>query len=107
MQQNEPGLFDLGQEPTQTPSFEEPLITDQQVQSIREAFQFAGITSMEERQELIESCTARPVSSIRELEGRDFRRVLKRIRERQQGPKAGGTGSAWDNRDEDTWIDKL
>lgn len=107
MQQNEPGLFDLGQEPTQTPSFEEPLITDQQVQAIREAFQFAGITSTEERQELIESCTARPVSNIRELQGRDFRRVLKRISERQQEPKAGGTGSAWDNRDEDTWIDKL
>lgn len=105
MQPNEPGLFDLEDE--EAPSaYEEPLITNQQVASIRSAFEEAGITSMEERQQLIESCVVRPVSGIRELQARDVRRILKRIGDQQQrkGPQAG---SAWDNRDEDTWIDKL
>ena len=102
---DEPGLFDLEDEAA-PPAFEEPSITEQQIASIRQAFEEAGITSMEERQELIESCVVRPVAGIRELQARDVRRILKRISDQQQqkGPQAG---SAWDNRDEDTWIDKL
>lgn len=105
--QDEPGLFDLANEPPQTPSIEEPLLSDQQIRSIRQAFQDAGIATMQERQEIIESCTARAVANIRQLQARDFRRILKRINERQQQPKATAIGSAWDNRNEDTWIDKL
>ncbi|MGP7813738.1 hypothetical protein [Glutamicibacter soli] len=106
MHYDEPGLFNL---PDQTPApvaFEDPLVKEQQVASIRRAFDDAGITSMEERQELIQSCTARPVANIRELYMRDVRQVLKRIEDRKNymGPS---TGSAWDNREEETWIDKL
>lgn len=105
MQPHEPGLFDLEDE-VPAPAFEEPAITDQQIASIRQAFEEAGITSMEERQQLIESCVVRPVAGLRELQARDVRRILKRIsdQQRRKGPQAG---SAWDNRDEDTWIDKL
>lgn len=105
MQSNEPGLFDLEDEEA-PPAYEEPLITDQQIESIRRAFNEAGISSMQDRQDLIESCTARPITNIRELRAQDYRRVLKRIGEKRQ-PSASITGSAWDNRDEDTWIDKL
>ena len=102
---DEPGLFDL--EDKATPSaFEEPAITEQQIASIRRAFEEAGISSMEERQQLIESCVVRPVAGLRELQARDVRRILKRISD-QQHRSAPTAGSAWDNRDEDTWIDKL
>ena len=105
MQDNEPGLFDL-EDQAEEKTFEEPLISEEQVASIRGAFEQAGITSMEERQEVIESCTARPVANIRELQARDVRRVLKRIAERQNHQKPV-SGSSWDTREEDTWIDKL
>lgn len=106
MQHDEPGLFDL---PARTPEpheRQEPLITDQQVATIRRAFDDAGIVSMEERQELIQTCTVRPIANIRELYVQDVRQVLKRIEDRKNytGPS---TGSLWDNREEDTWIDKL
>lgn len=104
MQENEPGLFDLNG--VSEVRYEEPLITDQQVDSIREAFANARIMSMEERQEIIESCTVRSIANIRELQAREVRRVLKRINDRKNS-KGPDTGSSWDNRDEDTWIDKL
>ena len=105
MQDNEPGLFDL-EDQTEEKTFEEPLISEEQVAAIRDAFDHASIISMEERQQIIESCTARPIANIRQLQARDVRRVLKRIAERQNYQKPA-SGSSWDNREEDTWIDKL
>lgn len=81
-------------------------IRDVQVQQIRDAFAAAGVDSMDERRAIIESCTVRPVTSIRELLAKDVRPILRRIQERSLPPKPN-SGSAWDNRDEDTWIDKL
>lgn len=76
--------------------------------TIRPAFDDAGITSMDERRELIQTCTVRPIvnMNIRELYIRDVRPVLKRIEDWKNctGPS---TGSSWDNREEETWIDKL
>lgn len=61
---------------------------------------------MDERQKLIQTCTVRPIVNIRELYVQDVRQVLKRIEDwkNYSGPS---TGSLWDNREEDTWIDKL
>lgn len=103
MQHDEPALFTL---PDTLPPPSEPLISEAQVASIRQAFSSTGIDSMKDRQELLQSCTVRPISNIRELYARDVRRILKRINERSQTAVAR-SGSAWDNRDEDTWIDKL
>lgn len=101
-------LFDLtpnGNSAAETPTVEPP-ISESQVQRLREAFASAGIHSMEERQSLIESCIIRSVESIRQLRARDVRPILKRIEERAKGPRQT-TGSAWDDREEETWIDKL
>lgn len=77
-----------------------------QVRQVRDAFAAAGIDSMAERRAIIESCTVRPVASIRELLAKDLQLVLRRIQQRGLPPKQV-SGSAWDDRDEDTWIDKL
>lgn len=62
---------------------------------------------MEERKDIIESCTfPRSVVNIRELYAKDVRPILRRIHERNSN-KSPVVGSAWDNREEDTWIDKL
>lgn len=76
------------------------------MEQLREAFTAAGIDSMDDRRALIESCTIRPVASIRELMAKDVRPILRRIEERSVTPTQT-SGSAWDNRDEETWIDKL
>ena len=105
MHHDEPGLFMLPDvAPIPVPN--ELMISEQQVVSIREAFTSAGIHTMHERQDLIQSCIVRPVGNIRELYARDVRRILKRIQERTRAAVVHN-GSAWDNRDEETWIDKL
>lgn len=99
--------FDIFRE-TNAPA---PLLTDlpigdAQVQQLREAFAAAGIDSMDDRRAIIESCTIRPIAAIRELMSKDVRPILLRIGERSL-PTEQTSGSAWDNREEDTWIDKL
>jgi len=99
--------FDIFAEPLKHQDVLEDIsIQEGQVQQLRDAFAAAGIDSMDERRAVIESCTVRPVSTIRDLLAKDVRLVLRRIEERSL-PSKPTSGSAWDNREEDTWIDKL
>ena len=76
------------------------------MRQLRDAFAAAGIKSMDERGAIIESYIVRPVTTIRDLLAKDVRLALRRIEERSL-PSKPTSGSAWDNREEDTWIDKL
>lgn len=100
-------LFDIeaGREQGSTAAAELP-VRSEQVRQIREAFDQAGIILQSERKAVIESTIFREVASIRELRAAEAGRLLARIRQRS-APKKPATGSAWDNREEDTWIDKL
>ncbi|WP_045730244.1 hypothetical protein [Pseudarthrobacter chlorophenolicus] len=106
MTQNEPELFDLPEAAHTTPVIEDTPISPAQIASIRTAFDRAGIASMTERQQVIQSCVIRKISNIREVYSREVRQVLARIEGWGRTTNAA-TGSAWDNREEDTWIDKL
>jgi hypothetical protein len=82
-------------------------ITEEQIAQIRASFADAGIHEQNERKKIIESCVVRAVSSLRDLYATDAHRLLNLLRQRRDTrPKTVG-GSAWDNREEDTWIDKL
>lgn len=81
-------------------------IKPEQIQQIRDAFEKAGVASQDDRKALIESVVVREVSSIRELRAVDAPRILQRI-EGLRSTKPASLGSAWDNREEYTWIDKL
>ncbi|MDQ0802169.1 hypothetical protein QF050_003808 [Arthrobacter sp. SLBN-112] len=106
MHSDSDSLFDLKQTTQQAP-LATPPITEDQIRSLRDAFAAAGIDSMKDRKDVIESCTfPRLVVNIRELLARDVRPILRRIEERSSN-KRPTVGSAWDNREEDTWIDKL
>ncbi|QNE14856.1 hypothetical protein [Pseudarthrobacter sp. NBSH8] len=106
MTHDEPGLFDLPEAAPPPPVIEDPLISPEQIASIRNAFDTARIADMVERQEVIQSGVIRRISNIRELYSREVRQVLVRI-ERWGKKSEASSGSAWDNREEDTWIDKL
>lgn len=106
MTHEEPGLFDLPETAHTSPVIEDMPISPEQIASIRSAFDTAGIADMAERQEVIQSCVVRKISNIRGLYSRDVRQVLARI-EGWGGKSEPTSGSAWDNREEDTWIDKL
>lgn len=81
-------------------------IKPEQIQEIRDAFEKAGVASQDARRALIESVVLREVASLRELKAVEARRILQRINGLRSSNPAT-TGSAWDNREEDTWIDRL
>lgn len=85
--------------PTVTP------IADWQIDLLRKALDARGLTTMSERQSAIEADADRPVESLRALTHSEALQVLSRL---GQAPATTRTDkSAWDDRDEDTWIDRL
>lgn len=81
-------------------------VRPEQVQQIREAFDRAGLAEQGERKALINSVVIRDVASLRELHAVEVRRILAAI-EQRSADKPKSRGSAWDDREQDTWIDKL
>lgn len=81
-------------------------VKDHQVQQIREGLYLAGIMEQDERQQTIQSYVARPVTSLRDLSAHEAHTIIQRLKQLQDAMPAK-TGSAWDQREEDTWIDKL
>lgn len=100
------GLFDLPDaKPVPAASPDSP-ITPRQVEQLRAAFKAAAISSMDERQQIIQQSTGRQVENIRLLFSREVISILSNID--RTGRRVEKTrSSAWDDRDEDTWIDKL
>ncbi|WP_104091796.1 hypothetical protein [Arthrobacter sp. GMC3] len=99
-------LFEFDLPKGQTPFGPLP-ITDAQIAEIRQAFAAAAITEQGGRKAIIDSCVLRPVQSLRDLYSTDFRRVIDRIQNANASQPEAAEGSAWDNREEDTWIDRL
>jgi hypothetical protein len=85
--------------PTEAP------IADWLVDQLREALTASGLTTMEERQRAIEAAAGRPVESLRSLTRAEALRVLSQLHS-AVAPQTQ-SASAWDSRDEDTWIDRL
>ncbi|MFJ9390264.1 hypothetical protein ACIRON_15670 [Nocardioides sp. NPDC101246] len=104
---DESALFDFADEPSTdpVPAALAPIRT-WQVDQLRQALDATNATSMEERQALVEEHVGRPVGALRELHYDDVRPLLEALHKRKVAT-VDTAGSAWDHRDEDTWIDKL
>ncbi|HEY1132968.1 MAG TPA: hypothetical protein VGE77_00190 [Nocardioides sp.] len=79
-------------------------VADWQVDLLRTALDKRGLTSLAERQQTVELHAGRSLGSLRELTSEEAFTVLTAL---------GGTadrssaGSLWDDREDDTWIDRL
>ncbi len=80
-------------------------IADWQLGLLRKALDARGLVSMEDRQRAIEAAAGRSIESLRALTHDEAIMVLNRLGE--NGAARGRTTSQWDDRDEDTWIDRL
>ena len=80
-------------------------IADWQVDLLRKALDARGLMTMEERQQAIESAAGRKVESLRSLTHDEGMQVLSRLG--QQAPAREARRQQWDDREEDTWIDRL
>lgn len=98
----------LGDYESATPPVQETgpaSIADWQVDLLRKALDARGLKSMAERQLDIEAAAGRSVDSLRALSHDEALRVLSQLG--QQGSAALSEKSAWDDRERDTWIDRL
>ncbi len=80
-------------------------IADWLVDDLRAALTARGLSTMAERQDAIERVVERPVESLRSLTRAEALRVLTLLRSTST-PQASRK-SSWDDRDEETWIDRL
>lgn len=80
-------------------------VADWQVDLLRKALDARGLTTMEGRQQAIEIAVGRPIASLRALTHEEGLRVLSRLG--AQPARSRAEKSAWDDRDEDTWIDRM
>ena len=91
--------------PPSQPVRTEATIADWLVDALREALTARGLTTMSERQQAIEAAAERPVESLRSLTRAEALRILAELS--PTSDDQAGSASSWDNRDEDTWIDRL
>lgn len=107
MTYEEPSLFELAPAPASAEPVAAPPIRPDQIQEIRQAFQDAELNDQVQRKVLVESVAARQVNSLRELSALEGHRVIRRLQSSLSNTAKESGGSAWDNREEETWIDKL
>lgn len=100
---DDPGL----PEPTAAPSQRAPApVSDWQIDLIRKALDARGLAEMAARQERVEQVVGRALASLRDLSSEEALAVLSGLgAEPARSPS--GEGSAWDQREGDTWIDRL
>ena len=60
---------------------------------------------MTERQSLVEEFADRPVATIHDLTPAEARKIMEALIARRKSSVKGTSG--WDDRDGDTWIDRL
>lgn len=104
----EDALFDFGETKRE---IKDPnrSATAEQIEQIRSAFETARITGQTERKALIQSVVKREIPSLRDLFEHEVTGVIYRINDAIHAVQQLGSQqrSAWDDREEDTWIDKL
>lgn len=89
----------------QQPAINTEELPEWQIASLRKGLDELGLVTMDERQALIVALAGRPVASLRDLTFSEARAITEELAARK-GPSQT-SGSAWDNRDTDTWIDQL
>lgn len=104
------GLFDLGPENSSVQSSAQRTATDGQVQRLRDLFASRGPENQNERKRYVERIANRPVAALKELTPGEARRVIELLEKPATNTSTDGglaPASSWDDREHETWIDKL
>lgn len=101
-------LFNFGPRPT-SGTTQPTFATAEQLRQIRQALDLAGIASQKDRKTVVQSAMSREVTSLNQLHAEEVTRVIYRINDIINANNAltSDSHSAWDERDEETWIDKM
>lgn len=98
-------LFDEPEQEADAPTIT-PL-TDAQRQELRTMFAELERTTAREQFALVEELIGVRLARVGDLSASSASLLIERLRRRVTSRSRTSTGSAWDERDEDTWIDRL
>lgn len=82
-------------------------VPDWLVANLRKTLDTLGLESMADRQALVVELAGRQVGSLRELTFVEASQVSEKLSARKQQNSAPSTRTSWDDREGDTWIDRL
>jgi DNA polymerase-3 subunit epsilon len=88
----------------------EPAMSDATRARVRQSFAELGITTAREQFAMVAELTGQKVASVAEMTQKQALSLLLGLSRRIESARTSskqGTGNAWVDRDEDTWIDKL
>ncbi len=100
-------LFDETGQESATASQAPLMMSEDQRQEIRALFGTLGIATAREQFAVIEELTGTRIGSVSELSATLAHRSIDGLRRRIRTQSETRTGNSWDDRDEDTWIDRL
>jgi DNA polymerase-3 subunit epsilon len=103
---DELSLFDLEDRPGPVGIPVAMISTDQRI-LIREAFGRLEISDAREQFEVVYELTAQRVRSPTELQARHAQVLISGLADRIRAVGIERSGNSWDDREEDTWIDRL
>ena len=98
-------LLQFGYEPVVPPAVTQP-VAAWQIGQLRTALDNLGVTGMFERQKVVEELVGHPIVALKDLTFDEVRPLLEGLHARKAASPTSSR-SAWDERDEDTWIDRL
>lgn len=84
----------------------EPMSQDQR-ETIRGLLSELDLRTAKEQFDLVDALVGVRLHAVTELDIKTAARLIPHLRERVASAKRRSTGSSWDDRDEDTWIDNL
>lgn len=101
-------LFSLGDEPKDiTQPAPAIMMSDAQRADIRALFTQLGVTDAQGQFTIVGELTGTTIASVSELTAAVAARLINGLQARVALAGKGRTGNAWDDREEDTWIDRL
>lgn len=102
------GLFDLedDQGPQNPPVADSPM-TPLQRQTIRDLFARLNVTDARKQFEIVEELTGTRIASVTQLTVSSANVLIRLLAGRAELTGQTRTGRSWDDRGEDTWIDRL
>jgi len=97
----------LESEEPQRPEPVNQLMTESQRTAIRHLFSQLGVSTAREQLEIVRELTGRGVNSVADVTQHHAQSLIYGLSEKVRTSGRKNTGNSWDDREEDTWIDKL
>ena len=85
-------------------------VKEWQVELLRKALDSRGLQSMDDRQRLVEGHVGRPIASLRAMTQDEAMSLLTKLGSNAPTGDSSSSSSSsysWDNREGETWIDRL